>query len=126
MSENGVPIIMFSAAMKLGDEIKPQEGCSLPSECHTNISSVHYWLHTICSMSPVVDSPQGPMALLADTHMPHNDIKEACKLAKKNILPQLERELCNKPYIKQLIGKENRIMAYLIVFLLTTRHQIRK
>jgi len=35
MSENGVPIIMFSAAMKLGDEIKPQEGCSLQNAIPT-------------------------------------------------------------------------------------------
>ncbi|XP_065901124.1 cyclic GMP-binding protein C-like isoform X2 [Dysidea avara] len=115
MSENGVPIITFNASMKLDDEIKPREGSPLPPECHTNISSLHYWLHTITSMRPVVDPPQGPMALLAGTHIDllHCDIKEARKLAQEKILPQLERELRNKPYLKQLIGKENGIMAYL-------------
>ena len=115
MSENGVPIITFNASMKFDDEIKPREGSPLPPECHTNLSSLHYWLHTISSMRPVVDPPQGPMALLAGTHIDllHHDIKEARKLAQKRLLPQLERELCNKPYLKQLIGKEEGIMAYL-------------
>ncbi|XP_065902871.1 uncharacterized protein [Dysidea avara] len=115
MSENGVPIITFNASMELTDEIKPREGSPLPSECRTNISSIHYWLNTVNSMRPGNKSSQEPMALLAGTHIDllHHDIKEARKMAKKKLLPQLEIELRNKPFLKQLIGNETGIMAYL-------------
>ena len=107
MSENGVPIITFNASMDLNDKIKPRKGSPLPPECHTNISSLHYWLHTISSIHPVVGSPQGPMALLTGTHIDllDDEIKKARKLAQERIFPQLEKELRNKPYLKQLIGK---------------------
>ena len=115
MSENGVPIITFNASMELTDEIKPREGAPIPPECRTNISSLHYWFHTVSSMRPTVDHPQGPMALLAGTHIDllHHDIKKARRLAKAKLLPQLEKELHKKPYLKQLIGKEESIVAYL-------------
>ena len=115
MSESGVPIITFNASMELTDEIKLREGAHIPQECRTNISSLHYWLHTVSSMHPTVEHPQGPMALLAGTHIDllHHDIKEARMLAKTKLLPQLEKELRKKPYLKQLIGNEKDIMAYL-------------
>ena len=115
MSENGVPIITFNASMELTDEIKLRKGAQIPPECRTNISSLHYWLHTVSSMHPTVEHPQGPMALLAGTHIDllHHDIKEARRLAKTKLLPQLEKELRKKPYLKQLIGNEKGIMAYL-------------
>ena len=115
MSKDGVPIITFNASMNLSDEIKPREGVPIPPECNTNISSLHHWLHTVASVHPAVDNPQGPMALLAGTHIDllHPDIKEARKLAKKKLLPQLEKELRKKPYLKQLKGNEKSIMAYL-------------
>ena len=124
MSEDGVPIITFNASMELTDEIKLREGAPVPPECRTNISSLHYWLHTVSSMRPTVDHPQGPMALLAGTHIDllHHDFKEATKLsdikvareiAKAKLLPQLGKALCKKPYVKQLIGKEKSIEAYL-------------
>ena len=114
MSENGIPIITFNASLELTDKIKPREGSPLPPECNSNIASLHYWLHTVSSIRSANHSPQGPMALLAGTHIDllHSDIKEARKLAKK-ILPYLEEEMRNKPYVNRLIGNEKSIMAYL-------------
>jgi len=127
MSENGVPLIIFNASLELTDEIKPRPGSSLPPECHTNISSIHYWLNTVNSMRPVNGLSKGPMALLVGTHIDllDHDIKKARKLAQRKILPQLEKELRNKPFLKRLIGNEEGIMAYLQKYCFFVSNKVR-
>ena len=118
ISEEGVPIITFDASKELSDPVIPREGQdSLPSlECSTGISSVHYWLQVVDSMCSMEGSdgdlsPLLPTALLAGTHIDklHPDIKMARKIARQRILPILEKELREKPYVKHLAGSKNGI-----------------
>ena len=120
ISENGVPVITFNASMTLTDEIMVRKGANPPAECHTIISSIHYWLQVVDSMCSVRGSdedhsPLLPTALLAGTHIDklHPDIKEARKIAKKIILPILEKELLGKPYARHLAGMKYGIKAAL-------------
>ena len=120
ISENSVPIIIFNAAMKLTDEVVVREGDPPPSECCTIISSIHYWLQVVDSMCCVKGSDEDhspilPTALLAGTHIDklHPNIKEARKIAKKIILPILEKELLKKPYARHLAGIKNGIKSAL-------------
>ena len=56
ISDSGVIMITFNASMKLTDKIVPHEGCLQPPECHTSISSIHYWLqvvHSTCSVQKI-------------------------------------------------------------------------
>ena len=101
ISESGVPVITFNASGKLSDEVVPRKGCPQPAECHTVISSIHYWLQVVDSMCSVKGK-----VLLAGTHIDklHPDIKKARKIANERILPQLEKELCKKPYAQCLFG----------------------
>ena len=99
ISDSSVIMITFNASMKLTDKIVPHEGSLQPPECHTSISSIHYWLqvvHSTCSAQKSV--------LLVGTHIDklHDDIDEARKIAKNTILLQLHEELKDKPYICHL------------------------
>ena len=105
--------------MKLTCEVVPREGSPAPPECHTIISSIHYWLQvvdSVCSVKgTIVDlSPVQPTAL-AGTHIDklHSDIKVAQKIAKEMILPQLIEELSDKPYAQHLAGMAEGIEAAL-------------
>ena len=120
ISENGVPVITFNASMELTDEIIVREDAAPPAECHTIISSIHYWLQVVNSMCSVKGSEEDhsillPTALLAGTHIDklHQDIKEARKIAKNLILPQLEKELLKKPYVQHLAGIKKGIKSAL-------------
>ena len=120
ISENGIPVITFNASMKLTDEIMVRKGATPPAECCTIISSIHYWLQVVDSMCSVEGcdddhSPLLPTALLAGTHIDklHPDIKEARKIAKRIILPILEKELLGKPYARHLAGMKGGIKAAL-------------
>ena len=99
ISNSGVIMITFNAAMKLTEKIVPHEGYLQPPECHTTISSIHYWLQVVNSTCSVQEN-----VLLVGTHIDklHDDIDEARKIAKKTILPQLQEELKFKPYICHL------------------------
>ena len=99
ISDSSVIMITFNASMKLTDKIMPHEGCLQPSECHTTISSIHYWLQVVHSTCSVQEN-----VLLVGTHIDklHNNIDEARKIAKNTILPQLQEELKFKPYICHL------------------------
>ncbi|XP_065914617.1 uncharacterized protein [Dysidea avara] len=120
ISENGVIVITFDASMKLTDEIAPREGSPKPAECYTVISSIKYWLKVVDSICCVEGderalSPFLPVALLAGTHIDklHPDIKVARQIAKKTILPQLEKELTEKPYTRHLAGIRKGLEAAL-------------
>ena len=120
ISESGVPVITFNASMTIAAEVVVREGATPPAECRTIIESIHYWLQVVDSMCSVEGSdedhsPLLPTALLAGTHIDklHDDIKEARKIAKKNILPVLEKELLGKPYARHLAGMKNGIKAAL-------------
>ena len=111
ISENGVPVITFNASMELTDEIIVRKGAAPPEECRTIISSIHYWLQVVNSMCSIEGSEEDhsfllPTALLAGTHIDklHPDIKEARRIAKRRILPKLEKELLKKPYVRHLAG----------------------
>ncbi|XP_065890274.1 uncharacterized protein [Dysidea avara] len=111
ISQSGVVTITFNASVKLMDVIVPRATSSPPPECHTNISSIHYWIQVVDSMCSVegteVDlSPLHPPIILAGTHIDklHPDIKVARKIAKEMILPQLIEELADKPYAQHLVG----------------------
>ena len=89
ISENGVPVITFNASMELTNEIVIRKGDAPPAECHTIISSIHYWLQVVDSVCSVEGSEEDhsfllPTALLAGTHIDklHPDIKVARKIAK--------------------------------------------
>ena len=99
ISESGIPVITFNASGKLSDEVVPRKGCPQPVECHTVISSIHYWLQVVDSMCSVKGK-----VLLAGTHIDkiHPDTKKARVIAKERILPQLEKELFKKPYAQCL------------------------
>ena len=123
ISENGVIVITFNAALKLNDKVVPRKGSPVPPECCTNISSIHYWLKVVDSMCSVQGSkddlsPKLPTILLAGTHIDclHSDIKQARKIAKETILPQLEKELFKKPYSQHIAGIINGIKAALEEF----------
>ena len=95
ISESGVLVITFNASQKLTDKVVPCDGSPQPAECCTVISSIHYWLQVVDSMCSVKEN-----VLLVGTHIDkiHCNIKRAREIAKKRILPQLEEELCKKPY----------------------------
>ena len=123
ISESGVPVITFNASVKLIDHIVVRKGATVPAECCTIIESIHYWLQVVDSMCSIKGSdddhsPLLPTALLAGTHidMLHPDIKEARKIAKRIILPVLEKELLEKPYARHLAGMRNGIKAALEEF----------
>ena len=101
ISESGVPVITFNASQKLTDKIRPRDGSPQPEECCTVISSIHYWLQVVDSMCSVKEN-----VLLAGTHIDkiNSNIERARKIAKEKILPQLEQELCKKPYAHCLFG----------------------
>ena len=123
ISEEGVPIITFDASVELTSEIYLRDNSSPLQEKSTGISSIHYWLQVVDSMCSVEGSegdlsPLLPTALLAGTHIDklHPDIKEAHKIAKKKILPVLEKELREKPYARHLAGSKKGLMAALEQF----------
>ena len=123
MSEEGVPIITFNASVELTSDINPRDSSPPLQEKSTGISSIHYWLQVVDSMCSVEGSegdlsPLLPTALLAGTHIDklHPDIKEARKIAKKTILPLLEKELREKPYAQHLAGSGKGLMAALKQF----------
>ena len=123
ISEEGVPIITFNASVELTSKIHPRDASSPLHEKSTGISSIHYWLQVVDSMCSVEGgegdlSPLLPTALLAGTHIDklHPDIKEARKIAKKKILPLLEKELSEKSYARHLAGSEKGLMAALKQF----------
>ena len=97
ISDSGVSVITFNASMELTDNITPR----LPQlpECHTIISSIHYWLQVVNSVCSVKEN-----VLLVGTHIDklHPDLKEARKIASNKILPVLEIELCGKPYAQHI------------------------
>ena len=123
ISESGVPVITFNASMTVTAEVVVREGATPPAECCTIIESIHYWLQVVDSMCSVKGSdadhsPLLPTAVLAGTHIDklHDDIKEARKIAKKIILPVLEKELLGKPYVRHLAGMKNGIKSALQKF----------
>ena len=132
ISEEGVPIITFNASIELTSEINPRDSSSPLEEKSTSISSIHYWLQVVDSMCSVEGSeddlsPLLPTALLAGTHIDklHPDIKEARKIAKKMILPVLEKELCAKQYARHLAGSKKGLMAALEQFCFFISNKIR-
>ena len=132
ISEEGVPIITFDASVELTSEINLHDNSSPLQEKSTGISSIHYWLQVVDSMCSVegseVDlSPLLPTALLAGTHIDklHPDIKEARKIAKKKILPVLEKELRKKPYAQHLAGSKKGLMGALEEFCFFISNKIR-
>ena len=123
ISEEGVPIITFDASVELTNEINHRDASPPLHEKSTGISSIHYWLQVVDNMCSVEGgkgdlSPLLPTALLAGTHIDrlHPDIKEARKIAKKKILPVLEKELSEKPYAQHLAGSGKGLMAALKQF----------
>ena len=111
ISESGVPVITFNASGELSDEVAPRKGSPQPAECCTVVSSIHYWLQVVDSMY----SGKGKV-LLAGTHIDKinsEDIREARKVAKDKILPQLEQELCRKPYAQCLFGCSGDLLSAL-------------
>ena len=99
ISESGVSVITFNASLELTDKIIPREGSPQLPECHTIISSIHYWLQVVNSVCSVKEN-----VLLVGTHIDklHPDLKEARKIASNEILPILEKELCGKPYAQHI------------------------
>ena len=99
ISESGVPVITFNASGELSDKVVPREGSPQPAECHTVISSIHYWLQVVDTMCSVKEK-----VLLVGTHIDkiHPDIQKAREIARDKFLPQLVRELCDKPYARCL------------------------
>ena len=111
ISASGVVTITFNASTKLTGKVVPREGCPVPPECTTIISSIHYWLQVVDSVCTVEGregdmSPLQPTVILAGTHIDllHPDIKIARKIAKEVILPALIEELSDKPYAQHLAG----------------------
>ena len=109
ISDNSVIMITFDASMKLKDEVIPRESSHRPPECHSVISSIHYWLqvvHSLCSVKGNV--------LLVGTHIDklHSDINEARKIAKETILPELFKEIQDKPYVYHLAGDHHTYVHY--------------
>ena len=132
ISEEGVPIITFDASVELTSEINLRNNSSPLQEKSTGISSIHYWLQVVDSMCLVEGSerdlsPLLPTALLAGTHIDklHPDIKEARKIAKKMILPVLEKELRKKPYAQHLAGSRKGLIAALEEFCFFISNKVR-
>ena len=100
ISDSGVTLIVFNASMELIDSVIPRN----PPECCTIISSIHYWLQVVNSVCSVKGN-----VLLVGTHIDklHPDVGGARTIASNQILPDLEKELCDKPYAKHIacIGK---------------------
>ena len=101
ISDSGVCVITFNASMELTDKVIPRKSSSLPPECYTVSSSIHYWLQVVNSVCSVKEN-----VLLVGTHIDelHPDPKEARKIASNNILPILQDELCEKPYAQHIVG----------------------
>ena len=123
ISEEGVPIITFNASVELTSEINPRDNSPPFQEKCTSISSIHYWLQVVDNICSVEGgegdlSPLLPTALLAGTHIDklHPDIKQARKIAKKKILPLLEKELSEKSYAQHLAGSGKGLVAALEQF----------
>ena len=110
ISDSSVIMITFNASLKLNDTIIPREGSYQTPECQTVISSIHYWLQVVNSLCLVKQN-----VLLVGTHIDklHDDVKEARKIAKKIILPVLEKELLEKPYARHLAGMKKGIKSAL-------------
>ena len=110
ISESGVPVITFNASGKLSDEVVPRKGSPQPAECHTVISNIHYWLQVVDSMCSVKGK-----VLLAGTHINkiNRNIKKAREIAKRRILPELERVLCKKHYARILFGYGEGLLSAL-------------
>lgn len=83
---------MFNACMKLCDKVLPRLGFSEPSEYHTIISSIHYWLQVVYSTCSVRGS-----VLLVGTHidMIHPNLKKLVRLQKKQSCLYLNRHYIN-------------------------------
>ena len=132
ISEDGVPVITFDASVDLTDQVTPRQGSSpLPDNC-TGISSIHYWLQVVDSVSSVKGSESGlspllPTAVLAGTHIDklHPDIKVARKIAKKKLLPLLEKELSEKSYAQHLAGSGKSLEEALkqFCFFISNKHR---
>ena len=133
ISEDGVPVIMFNASVDLTDQVTPREGSSpLPDNC-TGISSIHYWLQVVDSVSSVKRSEGGlspllPTVVLAGTHIEklHPDrIKVARKIAKKKLLSLLEKELSEKSYAQHLAGSGKSLEEALkqFCFFISNKHR---
>ena len=132
ISEDGVPVITFDASVDLTDQVTPCQGSSpLPESC-TGISSIHYWLQVVDSVSSVKGSEGGlspllPTAVLAGTHIDklHPDIKVARKIAKKKLLPLLEKELGEKSYARHLAGSGKSLEEALkqFCFFISNKHR---
>ena len=132
ISEGGVSVITFDASVDLTDQVTPREGSSpLPESC-TGISSIHYWLQVVDSVSSVKGSEGGlspllPTAVLAGTHIDklHPDIKVARKIAKKKLLPLLEKELSEKSYAQHLAGSGKSLEEALkqFCFFISNKHR---
>ena len=101
ISDNGVIMITFNASMELTEEVVPHNDSLQPPECHTMISSIHYWLQVVNSLCSVKEN-----VLLVGTHIDklHNNIDKAREIAKDKILPQLYDELRFKSYVLHLAG----------------------
>ena len=110
ISESGVPVITFNASGELSDKVFAREGFPQPAECCTVSSGIHYWLQVVNSMCSVKGK-----VLLAGTHIDkiHPDIKKARSIAKKRILPQLEKQLRGKPYAQCLFGYSEGLVSAL-------------
>ena len=103
-------MITFNASGELSDDVVPREGSPQPAECRTVISSIHYWLQVVDSMCSVKGK-----VLLAGTHIDkiHRNIKQARKIAKQRIFPQLKKELCRKSYAQYLFGYSGGLLSAL-------------
>ena len=103
-------MITFNASGELSDEVIPREGSPQPVEYRTVVSSIHYWLQVVDSMCSVKGK-----VLLAGTHIDkiHPDIKKARKIAKERVLPQLAKELREKPYARCLFGYSGGLLSAL-------------
>ena len=132
ISDDGIPVITFDASVDLTDQVTPREGSSpLPESC-TGVSSIHYWLQVVDSVSSVKGregglSPLLPTAVLAGTHIDklHPDIKVARKIAKKKLLPLLEKELSEKSYAQHLAGSGKSLEEALkqFCFFISNKHR---
>ena len=132
ISEDGVPVITFDALVDLTDQVTPREGSSpLPESC-TGISSIHYWLQVVDGVSSVKGSEDGlspllPTVVLAGTNIDklHPDIKVAREIAKKKLLPPLEKELSEKSFAQHLAGSGKSIEDALkqFCFFISNKHR---